>query len=450
MIAVPPPLARSRMAALLACVMLGLLLGCTRTVYVEVPAAPVESVAPSPSASSVPATVAPTAPVSATANPAAPQTSQEVRPVAVAQAPAADPYTIAEQSVVQIQTLRGGRVIAAGSGVVIAQGKHVVTNHHVVTGGDAFRVSIQPRSGDRMQTTARIVADDQSVDLALLELKDALGTPVLIRRQATELGAPLVLAGFPSIGGSTITVTKGTVAGFEADGQLIKSDGTAGPGSSGGGALNADGTLAGIVVARKSDATGASLTYIISTDVVARVAGKALVPYSTANQSADHGYALSLLGLRASLTVPAGWKVTSHLSYFDAGAPGTNPRVVDSRYRIIGLFLVPGRERDQPSDVLQSIVVASGGRLSEVRGSNVTAPEGFSKPLIVRTVERYETSGREAATTPLGSWISEQGLITVFAAVETPEGMLVAYLELPNEEAIPEASGLFERIRLQR
>ena len=361
-----------------------------------------------------------------------------------------DPYVVAEQSVVQIQTLRGGRVTGSGSGVVIGQGKHVVTNHHVVTGADAIQVSIQPRSGLLRQTTARIVDDNEPVDLALLELKDALGAPVLTRRQPPELGDPLVLAGFPGIGGSTITVTKGTVAGFEADGQLIKSDATAGPGSSGGAALNADGTLAGIVSSRRSDRTSASLTYIISTDVVARVVGKALVPYSAANQSADHDYSLSLLGLRASITVPAGWTVASLLSYFDAHAPGTNARAVDSRYRVVGLFLVPGRERDRPSDVLQSIVDASGGRLSEVRGSNVTAPKGFAKPLIVRTVERYETSGRDAATTPLGSWISEQGLVTVFTAVGTPEEMLVAYLEFPDEASIPEANGLFERIRVQR
>lgn len=363
---------------------------------------------------------------------------------------ATDPYVVAEQSVVQIEVLRAGRVISTGSGVVIALGKHVVTNHHVIAGGDSIRVSLQPRTGARLQTTATIIADDDRLDLAVLSLGDPLGKPIVLSRGLPDLGAPLVLAGFPDIGGTTITVTKGSASGFESNGQLIKSDAVVGPGSSGGAALAADGTLVGIVSATRKDSVGGALTYILSNSVVSSFAGKALVPPVPTAQSADHDYSLPLLGIRAALTVPAGWTAHPLISYFDALAPGTDAKAVDSRYRIVGVFLVAGSERDRPQDVLKQIVQASGGVFKEIPNARVTAPAGFVGPTVVRTSEHYEVSPRDSAATPLGRWISGKGLVTVFAAASTPEGTVVAYVELPDESALPEANGLFARIHLQR
>jgi S1-C subfamily serine protease len=357
-----------------------------------------------------------------------------------------DAYVVAEQSVVGIEVLSNGRVISTGSGVVVGLGKHVVTNHHVIEGGDSIRVSLQPRTGARLQATAAIVADHGDLDLALLSLSHSLGHPVVVSLNLPVLGAPLVLAGFPDIGGNTITVTKGTVAGFvnqnnESGDVFIKSDAVVGPGSSGGAALTADGSLLGIVGGTRNAASGGAVTYILSSRFVGSFVGEYLVPSEV--EPNDRDYSLQLLGIRAAITVPAGWESRSLLSYFDAYSLGTSTSVV-------GVFLVPGSKHDYPQDVLKQIVQASGGLFKEIPNARVAPPDGFIGLTVVRTSERYEVSVRDSAATPLGDWISAKGLITVFAAASTPEGTLVAFVELPDERSLSEANGLLERIHLQR
>jgi hypothetical protein len=357
-----------------------------------------------------------------------------------------DPYVVAEQSVVAIEVLSNGRVISTGSGVVIGLGKHVVTNHHVIEGGDSIRVSLQSRTGPRLQTAAAIVADDGDLDLALLSLRDSLGTAVVVSLNLPALGAPLVLAGFPDIGGNTITITKGTVTGFvnqinESGPVLIKSDAVVGPGSSGGAALTADGSLLGIVSGAKNSTAGGAVTYILSSRFVGPFVGEYLVPREV--EPNDHDYSLQLLGIGAVITVPAGWESRSLLSYFAAYSLGTSTSAV-------GVFLVPGSKHEDPQDVVKQIVQASGGLFNEIPNAQVAPPDGFVGLTVVRTSERYEVSIRDSAATPHGDWVSEKGLITVFAAASTPEGTLVAFAELPDEHSLPEANGLFERIHLQR
>lgn len=359
-----------------------------------------------------------------------------------------DPFTVAEESVVQVEVVQRGRMATTGSGVIVAQGRHVVTNHHVIAGGGSIRVSIQPRSSPRLQTTATVVFDDDDTDLAVLELKDSLGKPVTLKRGLPALGAPLVLAGFPDIGGSTITVTKGLVAGFEADNRVIKSDAVVGPGSSGGAALTADGQLAGIVVASTKDSVGGALTYILSTRLVAPAVGAAFFPLES--QPTERDYSLQPLGIRASLTVPAGWDVNPQLGYFDARAPGTNTAGLDQRYRVFGVFLVPDFKSEQPSEILKQIVRDSDGRFTQMQNVRVSVPTGFSAPIVVRTNEAYEIQPRDSGQKVLGSWISPKGLVTVFTAVTTSEGIVIAYVEIPDEGALRDVDSLLARIHLQR
>jgi len=352
----------------------------------------------------------------------------------------ADPYVVAEQSVVEIEVLSNGRVISTGSGVVIGLGKHVVTSHHVIKGGDSIRVILQPRTGSRLQTTAAIVANHGDWDLALLSLSDSLGQPVVVSLNFPVLGTPLVLAGFPDIGGNTITVTKGSVSGFESGSALIKSEAVVGPGSSGGAALATDGSLLGIVVGTRNSPSGGVITYILSSRFVSSFVGEYLVPSEVVPN--DHDYSLQLLGIRAAITVPAGWESRRLLSYFDAYNLSTSTS--------IGVILVPGIKHDHPQDVLKQNVQASGGLFKEIPNTRVAPPDGFIGPTVVRTSEHYEVSITDSAATPLGDWISEKGVITVFAAASMPEGTLVAFVELPDERTLPEANELFERIHLQR
>ena len=111
---------------------------------------------------------------------------------------------------------------------------------------------------------------------------------------------------------------------------------------------------------------------------------------------------------------------------------------------------MPSSKHEHPQDVLNQIVQASDGLFKEITAALVVPPDGFIGLTVVRTSEHYEVSIRDSAATPLGDWISAKGLITVFAAASTPEGTLVAFVELPDERALPSANGLLERIHLQR
>jgi len=357
-----------------------------------------------------------------------------------------DPYVVAEQSVVAIEVLSNGRVISSGSGVVVGLGKHVVTNHHVIEGADSIRVSLELRTGAQLQTTAAIVADHGDLDLALLSLSDSLGQPVVVSLNFPVLGDPLVLAGFPDIDGNTITVTKGAVAGFvnqsnELGHVFIKSDAVIGSGGSGGAALAADGSLVGIVSGVHNATSSGAVTYILPSRSVSSFVGEYLVPSEV--EPNDHDYSLQLLGIPAAITVPAAWESHSLLSYFHANSIGSDARAV-------GVLLVPSSKHEHPQDVLNQIVQASDGLFKEITAALVVPPDGFIGLTVVRTSEHYEVSIRDSAATPLGDWISAKGLITVFAAASTPEGTLVAFVELPDERALPSANGLLERIHLQR
>jgi len=102
---------------------------------------------------------------------------------------------------------------------------------------------------------ARFVADDPELDVALVRAEKLVGSGGLQAlpadfnvpyipigdSDAVRIGEPVVLMGFPSVGGDTITVTRGYVTGFTVDAQgrkfEMKTD-LGAPGFSGGPVMN--------------------------------------------------------------------------------------------------------------------------------------------------------------------------------------------------------------------
>jgi putative serine protease PepD len=141
---------------------------------------------------------------------------------------------------------------ATGSGFVIDDDGHVVTNQHVVNGAE--RVSV--RFSDGTETTARLVGEDPSTDIALLELEDVpddLEPLELGSAEALEIGDLVVAIGSPF--GLEGTVTTGIVSaldreltapdGFTIDG-AIQTDAAINPGNSGGPLLDGQGRVVGV------------------------------------------------------------------------------------------------------------------------------------------------------------------------------------------------------------
>lgn len=139
-----------------------------------------------------------------------------------------------------------------GSGFVIDEQGHMVTNQHVVDGADA--VSVRFASGARQE--AEVVGEDASTDLAVIKVdapQEALRPLELGDSDAVTVGDPVLAIGNPLDVG--ISVTTGIVSGvgrpvpapndYTIDG-AVQTDAALNPGNSGGPLLDARGTVIGV------------------------------------------------------------------------------------------------------------------------------------------------------------------------------------------------------------
>lgn len=109
-----------------------------------------------------------------------------------------------------------------------------------------------------------------------------MGRPAGIAEESPDLGAAVVVAGYPGVGGDTLTVTRGTVSGFldieDGLGRVwLKTDAEINPGNSGGGALDKNGALIGIptfIVLDKGGALGYVLGIPEAKALLGRSAGR--------------------------------------------------------------------------------------------------------------------------------------------------------------------------------
>src|SRR5215208_1416489 len=140
---------------------------------------------------------------------------------------------------------------ATGSGFLIDNDGHILTNAHVVEG--AKRVDVQLGDGDTQQ--AQIVGIDQSSDIALLKVDNTEGVNPLPLGDSTkvQVGDPVVAIGNPFA--LDRTVTSGIVSALQRQIQapngfsisdVIQTDAAINPGNSGGPLIDGAGQVIGI------------------------------------------------------------------------------------------------------------------------------------------------------------------------------------------------------------
>jgi S1-C subfamily serine protease len=140
---------------------------------------------------------------------------------------------------------------ATGSGFLIDEEGHVLTNAHVVEG--AKNVEVQLGNGDPQ--SAEIVGTDPSTDVALLKVDNTDGVSPLPLGESEEVqvGDPVVAIGNPF--GLDRTVTSGIVSALQRQIQapngfsisdVIQTDAPINPGNSGGPLIDGDGKVIGI------------------------------------------------------------------------------------------------------------------------------------------------------------------------------------------------------------
>ena len=151
-------------------------------------------------------------------------------------------YNSVKNSVVTIQTDKG-----RGSGVIVTDDGHVVTNEHVIRG--ASRVNII--SLDNNAYSAEVVGLDIITDIALLK-SDFKGKAISFSDSSTVKIGDIVLAiGNPFGVGQTLTkgIISRTNSGHITENPLdefLQSDAAINPGNSGGAMVNIKGGLIGI------------------------------------------------------------------------------------------------------------------------------------------------------------------------------------------------------------
>jgi S1-C subfamily serine protease len=147
----------------------------------------------------------------------------------------------------------GGGGIATGSGFLIDDEGHIITNNHVVEG--ATKVEVRLGSSDT-EHEAEVVGTDPATDVALLKVDvpaDQLHPLSLGNSAQVEVGDSVVAIGNPF--GLDRTVTAGIVSALQRQIQapngfsishVIQTDAAINPGNSGGPLIDAEGKVIGI------------------------------------------------------------------------------------------------------------------------------------------------------------------------------------------------------------
>jgi len=135
-----------------------------------------------------------------------------------------------------------------GSGVIVDEAGHIVTNHHVIANADSIRVQL----ADGRVADAKIVGRDPDTDLAVLKI-DITPLPVAVfgRSDLLKVGDVVLAIGNPV--GLSQTVTHGIVSatsrqqlGIAPLEDFIQTDAPINFGNSGGALVDTSGALVGI------------------------------------------------------------------------------------------------------------------------------------------------------------------------------------------------------------
>ena len=168
----------------------------------------------------------------------------------------------------------GDRVLkegALGSGFVIDTAGHIVTNAHVIDEAQEVRVKL----ADERDFHARVVAKDEALDIAVLEMRDPphdLPVASLGSSDALRVGDHVVAIGNPFGLGDTVTMgiisAKGRSLGAGPYVNFLQTDAPINPGNSGGPLFDLHGQVVGIATAIAAKAQG--IGFAVPIDAVHR------------------------------------------------------------------------------------------------------------------------------------------------------------------------------------
>jgi 2-alkenal reductase len=211
----------------------------------------------------------------------------------------------------------------SGSGFILDEDGHVVTNQHVVEGGVEFLVVLE----DGRELPATLVGADANSDVAVLKVDSPVPAVARIGNSDSLLPGQEVLAIGSPLGTFTNTVTEGIVSALgrtvpdDAGGpellNLIQHDAAINPGNSGGPLVTLAGEVVGINTLGIIDAQG--LFFAVPAKTVTRVANELI-----AEGAVDYPY-LGLQLLPLDDTIIAQWALPVEEGFYVQGVVEGGP-----------------------------------------------------------------------------------------------------------------------------
>jgi serine protease Do len=188
------------------------------------------------------------------------------------------------------------QVAESGSGIIVSDQGHILTNHHVVKNCSSIHVT---QLGD-IPRAANILRSDPTNDLVIIKIKneELTGNPAKFKTDSVKQGENIAVYGFPLAGALSLTgnVVSGNITSLSVlmdDTRFFQISAPVQPGNSGGPLIDSSGLIVGVVTSRISDvavakATGASpqnVNFAIKGTVAMNFLEVHSVPYQKASEA---------------------------------------------------------------------------------------------------------------------------------------------------------------------
>jgi len=237
-----------------------------------------------------------------------------------------------------------------GSGFIIDEDGHVITNNHVAVAAETLLVTL----ADEHTVPAEVVGTDPGSDLAVLQIDvpaDELTVAELGESASLQVGQRAIAIGNPF--GLERTVTTGVISSLGrtlsrtdsnfAIAEVIQTDAAINPGNSGGPLLDSAGKVIGVNTAIASDSgVNSGVGFAVPVDIVKRV-----VPELIANGRYQHAWiGISGRSLSPEIVEAAGLTVNTGVLIFEVepGSPAEKAglRGGDRQLQISGIAILTG------------------------------------------------------------------------------------------------------------
>jgi S1-C subfamily serine protease len=177
---------------------------------------------------------------------------------------------IASVRMMHDQLFRVFPVEGVGSGVIIDEQGHILTNNHVIDDADRLKVTL----ADGRVLRGKVVGSDETTDLAVIKVESdeklpqaQLGDSASLKagQIVLAIGNPFGLTGGPAVTAGIVSSLKRSIQARTGVLELIQTDAAINPGNSGGPLVNTKGEVVAINTANMPYAQGIGFAVPINT-----------------------------------------------------------------------------------------------------------------------------------------------------------------------------------------